>query len=207
MVNTTDRVSLNAIDITGQKFGRLTATTQLKSSHGKATWVCICDCGATKIVLSESLRRGKTKSCGCLRKEAAGKQFTTHGKTGTPEYASWQNMHSRCYNPANKAYWRYGAKGIDVCSRWKSFEKFLADMGEKPSPEYSIDRIDNSKGYYPDNCRWATATEQVRNRDITLVVNYKDATIPVVELADLLKVNYHTFLERLNKAKEKYTNA
>jgi hypothetical protein len=115
-------------------------------------------------------------------------------------------MHSRCSNPSNHAYWRYGGRGIQVCSRWKSFEKFLEDMGEKPSPGHSIDRIDNSKGYYLENCRWATDTEQVRNRDVTLVVNYKNTTIPVVELADLLKVNYFTFLDRLNRAKEKYAH-
>ena len=196
----------NAIDLSGQKFGRLTANYRLKGSGGKSTWLCTCDCGATKIVLSDSLRKGRTKSCGCLRRESTGKQFTTHGKTGTPEYASWQNMHSRCSNPSNHAYWRYGGRGIQVCSRWKSFEKFLEDMGEKPSPGHSIDRIDNSKGYYLENCRWATDTEQVRNRDVTLVVNYKNTTIPVVELADLLKVNYFTFLDRLNRAKEKYAH-
>lgn len=194
------------IDLSGKRFGRLIAGERMTSPTGKSYWICECDCGNSKAVLGESLRNGKTKSCGCFRKESTRASFSVHGKCKSAEYQSWQGMHSRCSNINNQAYWRYGGRGIKVCSRWSSFANFYADMGDKPSVDMSIDRIDNDLGYSPENCRWATDSEQSRNKHNTLIVTYKGTSIPVADLADYLKVNYHTFYDRLNKAKEKYDN-
>jgi len=139
-----------------KKFGKLTTIEYL----GKSKWKCLCDCGNFTEVHSQSLRTGNTKSCGCLKIEKA----TKHGYVGTPIYRCYNSMKNRCYNINNPSYSDYGGRGIKVCERWKdSFNNFLVDMGERPSKDYSIDRIDNDGNYEPNNCKWSTAKEQNRN--------------------------------------------
>jgi hypothetical protein len=165
----------------GQRYGRLVAV----ELHGvarygrgtKAQWRFRCDCGNEKIIIAASVRRGLTKSCGCLNLELATKRLQgrpqtgrdspryRHGYSRTRIYRIWSGILSRCTNPNEPGYKHYGGRGITVCDRWRnSFEAFLADMGECPSPDLSIDRIDNEKGYEPGNCRWATRKEQRANR-------------------------------------------
>lgn len=149
------------IDMTGQRFSRLVVVRQSPLwRHGCAQWECLCDCGERVTVNGHTLRNGNTRSCGCLMR--------THGESGpdrSPEYATWKGIKRRCSAPRCKDYKDYGGRGIRVCDRWlNSFENFLADMGRKPSPKHSIDRADNDGNYEPGNCRWATPSEQSKNR-------------------------------------------
>jgi hypothetical protein len=152
------------IDLLGKRFGRLIVVHQAASMDGgAAAWGRVCDCGASVVVKSYRLRVGKTRSCGCWRVDNARVQFTTHGMKRTRTYRTWMSMSNRCRDPNGKNFHYYGGRGIAVCERWRKFENFLADMGERPDGR-TLDRRDNDRGYEPDNCRWATLIEQRRNQ-------------------------------------------
>lgn len=149
-------------DLTGQRFGRLTAKTYIGS---KKKWKCRCDCGRPALVRSNDIVRGKIQSCGCLLRERRGVSSFKHGAGKTAEYRAWQGAKNRCRYSSREGYSRYGGRGIVMCDRWKnSFENFLEDMGKRPSRRHSLDRRNNNGDYEPGNCRWATPKQQANNK-------------------------------------------
>lgn len=149
------------IDLTGKRFGKLTVISKAGHNvYGKLLWDTICECGNKKITSGEVLKRGHVKSCGCIYR-------LQKGLSQTKEYKVWHNMMRRCYNPRCSSYKSYGKLGITVCERWHNFKDFLADMGMMPTQKHSIDRVNSSKGYSPDNCRWILLSENKKHHKKT----------------------------------------
>lgn len=151
-------------NLIGQRFGRWTVIAEAQKYRHKVLWPCRCDCGVERLVENWKMRSGGSRSCGCLRRDLRGTQGFKHGMVGTPEYRIWAGMLRRCRLGSKTQYHRYGGRGITVCERWEEFENFYADMGMRPSPNHSIDRINNDGNYEPGNCRWATTKEQGENK-------------------------------------------
>jgi hypothetical protein len=191
-------------DLSGQKFGRLTAVAPDRTATGKVAWICKCDCGREHKVSAANLASAKgTKSCGCLASEAAAERNrsrTSHGLTKTKPYTAWLSMKTRCLSPESQSYARYGARGITVCDEWvNSFEAFLRDVGNPPSVLHSLDRIDNNKGYFPGNCRWATPAEQSANRRSSVMVKTGGGEVCLSDLAKQNGVARPTVYGRVNR--------
>ena len=150
----------------GLRFGRLLVITAAdKSQDGHLRWSCRCDCGNHCTVLGKYLRNGRTRSCGCFHREQSAKLNRTHGMSRSLTWQSWAAMLTRCYNPKQQAYKKYGALGVKVCERWRtSFPNFLADMGVRPSKDATLDRISPFGDYEPNNCQWATKSHQAINQ-------------------------------------------
>jgi hypothetical protein len=181
----------NSLDLTNQKFGRLTVIGQ--GSHiGKIkAWNCVCECGNNKLVITSNLRNGATQSCGCIKKERLQKNNprTTHGLALTPTYISWQCMKTRCSNPNYKQYYNYGGRGITFPESWKEFANFLADMGEKPDG-FTLERMDNDKGYSKENCKWASRKEQAANTRTAKRLTYNNKTMCMLDWSRELNIPY-----------------
>lgn len=156
---------MKLLDMRGTKFGRLTVIQRAPNIGHETYWLCKCDCSCLKVVRGTHLRKGLIRSCGCYRQDVSRK----HGRHDTPEYHVWQNMLARCRNQNHPSYKDYGGRGITVCERWHTFENFFADMGERPSPDLMIERIDNNGNYEPSNCTWTTLYKQLMNRRNTVI--------------------------------------
>lgn len=183
----------------GDRFGRLVVFSLDESSTTKAVrFICICDCGVKKSIRKSKLYTGNTSSCGCLRRELISKKNMSHGQTGTSLYYAWKTMKSRCTNKNFHKYESYGARGIKICEKWMTFEGFIEDMGERPKG-MTIDRIDVNGDYCKDNCRWATPSQQARNKTNTRYINAFGKTQCLADWADETGVDHRTISSRLSR--------
>ena len=191
------------VDLTGKKFNRLVALRQEGKRGTHYTWVCRCDCGSETSVRASDLTSGAIKSCGCLVKETSrvigSKVLTTHGRSASRVYRIWLAMRSRCSRKSNAQYKDYGGRGITVCDRWLSFENFLADMGEPPSSEHTIERRDNDGPYTPENCRWATRGEQANNKRTSHFITHDGQTLTLTQWSMKLGIPPMTIWNRLRR--------
>lgn len=189
------------IDLTGQRFGRLVVLERAENSkNGQARWKCQCDCGNVKIIQGNHLRQGTTKSCGCLEKENLYKiaHQKTHGETKTRLYQIWSGIKQRCNNINSPDYYRYGGRGITICEEWLKYEPFRDwAVNNGYSENLSIDRIDNNKGYNPENCRWITMFEQAGNRRNNHIISYNGEEKTIAEFAREYNIPYATLRARL----------
>lgn len=157
-------------DLTNQVFGKLTVLEWV----GNSRWACQCECGKSSIVLTANLKRGNTTSCGCVRNILSSKRNTIHGLHNTIIYRTWLGIRRRCRDEKFGSYRDYGAKGIDIHQPWyESVQAFLEAVGHPPTNWHTLDRIDNAKGYFPGNVRWATPLEQARNRKVCVKVAFQ----------------------------------
>ena len=183
-------------DETGNVYGKLTvlefAGIAIKSQKG-AYWLCRCECGKEVVVVGKTLRTGQTKTCGCS-------QRAVDGLSTSPEYRISNGMKRRCYEPGRHDYKYYGGRGITICDRWLgSFLAFLEDMGPRPFPGATIDRVDNDGPYAPDNCRWATQEEQKQNTRSVRLLTYNGETMGLSAWARKLGIDRCTLRLRLDK--------
>lgn len=194
------------IDLCGRRFGRLVATkylgrmvrpgTTFKTSY----YECMCDCGTPHTVAATALRYGRTESCGCSKRhyEFGKPSYSRSGKSRTPEYMAWINIRRRCYDKSCAYYPKYGGRGIEMHAPWiHSFAEFYAYVGDRPSPAHSIDRIDNNGHYAPGNVRWATRSQQCRNRRSSRWLTMDGVTRTMVEWAEHLGIPYAVMKSRI----------
>lgn len=188
-------------DLNGRTFTRLTVITPIERNANKQlVYKCQCQCGNLRYVFPHSLVSGNTKSCGCLKRDTIRAAQRTHGLSKTPTYIAWAAMHSRCTCPTNAKFADYGGRGITICDRWlNSFANFLTDMGEKPSPKHTVDRQDNSLGYTPENCIWATRKEQANNKRNNHLLTFQERSQTMAQWCSELGLSYTVVRSRLNR--------
>ena len=186
-------------DIIGNRYNRWIVIA-FSHTHNKASyWICRCDCGTIRTHQRSALVSMSTGSCGCLRGELLAGRSTTHGMSHTTEYNSWRGLKQRCQNPNFSKFSIYGGRGITVCERWQRFENFFADMGYKPKPDYTIERIDNDGNYEPDNCCWIPPAEQAVNRRNNHLVSIDGRTLTLAEWRRHFGIKRSTFDHRLRR--------
>jgi hypothetical protein len=209
------RYAWNAADLVGQTFGRLTVVARSTNAGRLRRWLCRCECGGTTVALTSNLRKGHTQSCGCLQREAASAASLRHGESRrrrhSPEYKSWRSMVGRCVAKRGFPHRTYVLRGIRVCESWRtSYESFRDQMGPKPTPQHTVDRIDGTRGYDCGrcddcrargatlNCRWASTREQGRNRCNNRLIKFGGRTQPLVDWAEETGLKPGTIARRLD---------
>lgn len=188
---------MRLIERVGQTYGRLRVISRAPNASKtdtNARWNCQCECGKFSLAYGQDLAKGKVKSCGCLNAE----RIKTHGHSRKPVYSVWRQIFQRCENPDAQAYANYGGRGITVCEEWRDFNVFLADMGF-PGRGMSLDRIDNTKGYSKDNCRWATWDQQLNNNRGNVRLDFNGEMLTLSQWAKRLKIPRDCIYGRLRR--------
>lgn len=183
--------------IIGNRYGRWTVIDFSHTRKKASYWIARCDCGTLRTHQRSALVSGSTLSCGCLRGEQVAARNTTHGKRHSPEYGSWRAMKERCQNPKATKYPTYGGRGITICERWQRFDNFFADMGPKPTPFHTLERINNGGNYEPGNCRWASNDEQAINRRNNHRIEIDGVTRTIAEWRRHLGISKSTYDARI----------
>lgn len=201
-----------ATDIKGQRFGKLVVLEKMETIKSRAMWLCECDCGNTKVCVGKELRNGKNTTCGCgpierfrnynkdhpVERRRMADEHKTHGMSGTRLYKVWTGMKARCHNKNHSAYKNYGGRGIELAEEWNDFQTFYNDMVSEYVKDYTIERIDNNKGYSKDNCKWISRVEQSKNRRNNRYFTNNGETLTLTDLCKAKNLNYHTMVSRLN---------
>lgn len=198
---------MKAQNLVGKKFGRLTVIERAENGkHGDSRWLCLCECGNSKVILGSHLKRGKIRSCGCFQKEFLEKCRTKHGKRHTKLYGIWAGIKRRCYNKNEKTYKHYGGRGIKMCDEWlNNFEEFYkwamengySDKANKY--QCTIDRINNNDDYKPSNCRWVDQKKQNSNKRTNRIFEYNNQKKCLTEWSEITGISKSTIYRRLNK--------
>lgn len=188
-------------DLTGQQFSRWTVLIRADNdAQGQAQWHCVCQCGTKAVVRGRDLRKGKSRSCGCLQKDIAAQVKTTHGASNTRLHRIWCAMKQRCFDKTAQKYARYGGRGITVCKEWLSFcvfEKWARQNGY--TDNLSIDRINNDGNYSPQNCRWSTSKEQARNKSTNHLLFFRGKSQSIAQWAEETGIGYYALRSRINQ--------
>jgi len=179
----------------GNKIGRWTLIEDTK----KYSWLCECDCGNRKIVDTHRLINGQSRSCGCLARLKNSKRMTTHGMSTSRIYCIWRGIRDRCRNKNVRMYKNYGGRGIGFCDKWLNFGGFMEDMKNGYKDNLTIDRIDNSRGYYKENCRWVDMKTQNRNRRNNKIINFNGIKKCSAEWSEITGINRATIEGRLKR--------
>ena len=191
------------IDLTGQKFGRLTVIKRVENAKDRhAHWLCKCECGNYKIICGRSLQKGVTLSCGCLISEITTKRSTKHGLHNTRIYSIYNDMKKRCYNKNNKSYENYGGRGIKICDEWLNKKNGFINfynwaINNNYKVDLTIDRINVNGNYEPSNCKWATIKEQANNRRSNHLITYNGETHNITQWAGILNISYGALKKRI----------
>lgn len=214
-----DNLPRQVKDLKGQVFGHLTVIRYagIMPISRMALWECLCDCGRTKAMVGSRLRLGESRSCGCRQYDefrricSESKHGYCRNRARAPEYKAWGSIRDRCDNPKCRSWPRYGGRGIKMCEGWQEFASFIRDMGERPSPRHSIDRIDNERGYdcghcddclrrnAAPNCRWATRFEQARNKRNNRRIAFGGVTRTATEWGEITGISPGTIASRIAK--------
>lgn len=193
------RANPRAVNMVGERFGRLLVSERAGTVGGKSAWLCLCDCGGHTVTQRSNLTSGHTQSCGCLCRERSAAAKTTHGQSGSALHTVWRKMVERCVSPNCAAFKWYGARGISVCAEWRSFSGFSRDMGPGWRPGLKLDRMNNDGNYEPSNCRWVTPRVNARNTRANRIISHAGFTGCVADVAEHFGVDPQLVRERLSR--------
>lgn len=199
-----EKISQIKLDnLIGQRFGRLTVVSRSDNKGRNTAWLCKCDCGNQTIVTHQNLKSGHTLSCGCYNVDLLKIRSTKHGMSKSRLYGIWCGIKDRCNNPQSDSYSNYGKRGIGICVEWDNdFNSFMEwSLNNGYLDNLTIDRIDNNKGYEPNNCRWTTSKEQGRNKRNNILIFYKGKRQNLSAWCEELNLNYDTVWARLRVSK------